>query len=1233
MTIRSRSLGRVALAASILGVVVVADLAPNVVAADDGVFISELHYDNDGADIGEAVEVTGPSGTDLTGWSIVLYNGSNGQTYDSVSLDGILSGDAGGEGASSFDRAGIQNGAPDGLALVDPDGAVVEFLSYEGSFDAVGGPADGLTSTDIGVAETGSTPVGDSLQLIDGAWTGPAGNTFGTVNGESDPDPDPDPVAAVINEFSYSTAGEDIEYVEVIGAALTDLSALSVVVIDGDDGSIEIGATAGTTDANGLWLLDLAANTISQGSVSVLLVDGWSGGADPLAGDFGTIVDTVAVSDGDAGDTLFGDTVLTDGYDGLAFAPGGASRIPDGVDTDMTADWVRNDFDKAGIDGFPGSLVMGEALNTPGTPNSMTVAPTLYISELHYDNAGGDVDEGVEISGTAGADLTGWTVVLYNGSNNSIYGTVTLDGTVDDEGAGLGARWFPYTGIQNGNPDALALVDPSGTVIEFLSYGGTIVAMGGPASGTESVDIGVSESGSTPLGQSLQLVDGTWTGPAANSFDVLNVGAVAPVDSCPDLPALTAIGQAQGAGDASPCVGELVAIEGIVVGDYEGASPALRGFYVQSADGNTDGDPATSDGIFVFNADDDEVALGDAVHIEGAVAEFQGQTQISNSTITVLSSGNTVTPAAVSLPVSSPDDFEAVEGMLVTFDQELVVTELYLMGRSGEVRVSSGTRLDQPTAVVEPGPDSIALQAANDLDVLIIDDPLQSENPDPYIFGPGDSAITAANPLRGGDSTTGATGVMTYTWAGYVGSDNAYRLRPAGDPIVFDSVNPRPSGPPSVGGTLKVVGFNVLNYFLTLDDGGANCGPDGAKQDCRGAETAQEYERQHAKLIAALLDIDADVYGFAELENTTGVDPLAPIVSDLNAAAGADVWSSVDTGTVGTDTIRVGMIYRNDVVGVVGTPAVLDNSVDPTFDDDRNRPSLAVSIEELASGAQMTVALNHWKSKGSCPSGTGPDADAGDGAGCWNATRAAAAGALVDWLATHPTGIADDDVLVFGDLNSYAQEDPIDVLRAAGYVDEVQRFTPGAHSYVFDGQWGTLDYAFASPSLDAQITGAADYHINSDEPPVLDYNTNFKTPAQIVDLYAPDRFRTSDHDPALVGIALDPIAAPTADCAVDYRIHAVWPGGFIAQIWIENTGDVPINGWDLGWTFEAGERVLFGWSGRYRQSGAEVSVHNVPWNRMIAPGGRTTIGFIGRRGAAWPVAPDEFTLDGLTCGG
>ena len=184
---RRRGLAATALLGLVAGpLAVLAPAAPASAFPGGGsaVFINEIHYDNDGTDVGELVEVANPSGVDLTGWSIVLYNGGNGAVYDTKTLAGsapVVS--------QTYPSNGIQNGAPDGVALVNGSGTLVQFLSYEGSFAGVGGPADGVTSTDIGVVEGGATLIGESLQLTgtgstygDFTWTGPTDDSPGTVN-------------------------------------------------------------------------------------------------------------------------------------------------------------------------------------------------------------------------------------------------------------------------------------------------------------------------------------------------------------------------------------------------------------------------------------------------------------------------------------------------------------------------------------------------------------------------------------------------------------------------------------------------------------------------------------------------------------------------------------------------------------------------------------------------------------------------------------------------------------------------------------------------------------------------------------------------------------------------------------------------------------------------------------------------------------------------------------------
>jgi predicted extracellular nuclease len=630
----------------------------------------------------------------------------------------------------------------------------------------------------------------------------------------------------------------------------------------------------------------------------------------------------------------------------------------------------------------------------------------------------------------------------------------------------------------------------------------------------------------------------------------LLVGALLLVPRSVGAPALCATAHTpvyaiQGSGNATPLAGQIVTTQGVVVGDFQGLSPALGGFYLQDVAG--DGDPLTSNGIFVFNRGRTTVSLGSVVRVTGRAEEFQDQTQIS-ATVTgaaIIDCGVTATvePTDVGLPF--PEDegsvpyLERYEGMLVRLPQTLFVTEHFQLGRFGQVVLSSGDRLYQPTQVTTPGPPALALQAENDRNRIIIDDQLNNQNPDPVLFGRGGEPLTAGNTLRGGDTATGLAGVMTYTWAGHAASGNAYRVRPVGalggGVPDFQPSNPRPAEPGPVGGSVRVASFNLLNYFNTFGPGNCSAGVGGQPVDCRGAANSLELERQAAKIVAALVGLDADVIGLQELEND-GYGPasaIADLVDRLNAATAPGTYAAIDvdaaTGqlnALGHDAIKVGFIYRPATVRPVGRTAVLNTGAFGLFTTlegarQRNRPALAQSFEEHAGGARFTAVVNHFKSKAtSCAdniSPVGPDPDLGDGQGNCNLTRTVAAQELVAWLATDPTGIGDPDVLTIGDLNAYAREDPVTALTEAGYTDLLRT---QAYTFAFSGQWGSLDYALASPTLTPQVAGATIWHINADEPSALSYSTRFKSAGQLAGLYAPDPFRSSDHDPVSVGLAL-----------------------------------------------------------------------------------------------------------------
>jgi len=790
---------------------------------------------------------------------------------------------------------------------------------------------------------------------------------------------------------------------------------------------------------------------------------------------------------------------------------------------------------RAVLAGIVSTLLAAGGLAMPAT--SAAAVPhddsTVFVNELHYDNDGTDAGEFVEIAGPAGTDLSGWSLVLYNGNGGAPYDTAALSGTIPDSQGGYGVVTvqYPVNGVQNGGEDALALVDGD-DVVQFLGYEGTTTAVGGPADGLTSTDIGAAETSSTPAGHSLQLSgtgttygDFTWSAPATATAGAPNTGqtfgdggggggdeppppAEPPTRDC-GAPA-TRIHAIQGTGDEfDPAFGGRQTIEGVAT------SVMLGGVWVQEETTDTDDDPTTSEGIFVFLGGQAAPEEGDVVRVTGTVTEYFGKTQLTDVTA-VDGCGAAPTPVVateVSFPLASPDDLERYEGMMVELVDELVISEYFNYARYGEVVVAKPPngwdRLHTPTAVVDPGAEANALAAEYATRRITIDDASTRQNPASIPHPGNGEPFGLDNRFRGGDTITGIQGILDYGF-------DRYRLQPTeyGD---YTRTNARPTQAPEVDGDLQVASFNVLNYFLTLDRDGNRCGPD-RSLDCRGADNADELERQRAKILSALAELDADVVGLMEVGNTTGVEPVRDLAQGLNERLGAGTYDFVDTGTIGTDAIRVALLYKPGTVRPVGDFAVLDSSDDARFDDQKNRPMLTQTFDEVG-GGRFTVSVNHLKSKGSDCDEVG-DPDTGDGQGNCNLTRTRAAQAIVDYLATDPTGSGDPDQLVIGDLNSYDHEDPIRALVDGGYVDEVRRFGGElAYGYVFDGQVGYLDHALASAGLDDQVTGAAEWHINADEPGILDYDTTYK-PDPVDAIYAPDAYRSSDHDAVLLGLDL-----------------------------------------------------------------------------------------------------------------
>ena len=592
----------------------------------------------------------------------------------------------------------------------------------------------------------------------------------------------------------------------------------------------------------------------------------------------------------------------------------------------------------------------------------------------------------------------------------------------------------------------------------------------------------------------------------------------------------TPIHAIQGSGNTSLLVGQTVTTTGVVT------KLSNNGFYLQDPVG--DGNPLTSDGIFVFTSTAPTVTAGQSIRLTGLVVEFNtgaasnadtaAHTVTELTTITglqVLGTG-TVLPTLITLPEAVNDDLERFEGMLVTLTGPLTVQQNFFQARFGQLTLAAGGRLETPTNRHRPGPLAQALADENARRRILLDDGRTTQNPNPTPY------LEAGGVPRAGDTVAAITGVIDY---GLATSSNAgvgdYKIHPTAAPV-FTAVNARSTTPPAVGGTLRLASFNVLNFFTTFTNGqtaagltgqGCTLGASVTASNCRGANNLAEFLRQRTKIVEALAAMDADAVGLMEIQNNASV-AAQNLVDALNARVGAGTYAVVPepaTGN-GSDAIRVAMVYKPGRLAVAGASLTDTAAVN-------NRPPLAQTFM-AANGEKFTLLVNHLKSKGSCPGAGDADAagnlDSGDGQGCWNALRLQQAQRLRVFVAQLQASSANNDVLLVGDMNAYGQEDPIFDLTSSGYVDQIGRFNALGYSYVFDGAAGRLDHAISTATMSGKVAFATHWHINADEAVLYDYNLEFKAPATTCgglcppDPYQPNPFKASDHDPVLLGLNL-----------------------------------------------------------------------------------------------------------------
>ncbi len=760
-----------------------------------------------------------------------------------------------------------------------------------------------------------------------------------------------------------------------------------------------------------------------------------------------------------------------------------------------------------------GALVAGAL----GAAPAAAASPDVVVAEVYGGggNSGATLrHDFVELRNDSAApvDVTGW-VVEYASAAGAFSARTPLTGSIAPGGrylvqqaagaggtAALPAPDATGTIAMSATAGKVRLVLPDGTVRDLVAYGSNATPFegSGPApSGSNTTS--VARAGADTDDNRADLAAGAPTpegtgGAGGGGPEEPPPGAL----DCAAPPAQRA-SDVQGSGASTPLAGRAVALEGVVVADLQDGG--LGGFHLQ--DLRPDGDPATSDAVFV--AASAPVALGDRVQVSGTAAEANGLTRVNADQVLVCGTAELPAPAPLALP-SGDAEREALEGVRVApAGGALTVSDLFGLDRFGEVVLSSGGVLRTPTDVAEPGAAADAVRADNARRRILLDDG-RSAN----LAGTGEAPpfLTVEDPVRVGDAVERLDDVVLSFGFG------AWRLQPAdgtAEGTTFAARNTRPEAPAAVGGRHRVASFNVLNYFTSVPSGEGPRAP-------RGADSAEELAQQEAKIVAAINALGADVVALMEIENSAALgeapdEALSTLVAALNRAAGAGTWAFVPSPSdlppaADQDVITNAIIYKPGRVERFGeATALTDAPGTPAAEADWDNAREPIAQAFVARGDRFTVVANHFKSKSG---GGAAGANLDQGQGAYNADRVGQAQALAAWTPVLRERSRDEDVLLLGDFNAYTLEDPLDVLRAAGYDELESTTTPGESSYVFGGESGSLDHALASASMAAKVTGVDVWGINAPESPAYQYDG-------LEALYDDDQFRASDHDPVVVG--------------------------------------------------------------------------------------------------------------------
>ncbi|QTE29989.1 ExeM/NucH family extracellular endonuclease [Pengzhenrongella sicca] len=809
-------------------------------------------------------------------------------------------------------------------------------------------------------------------------------------------------------------------------------------------------------------------------------------------------------------------------------------------------------------------------------PAGAAVSPTSQVVINEVYGGGGNSgatfrSDFIELAntGTTAVDVSGWSV-QYGSAAGTSWATTPLTGSIP-----AGATYLVQQATGAGGtvdlpaPDATGTLAMSGTagkvalsssasaltcattacataadVVDLVGYGATATAFAG--------------TGPAPAPSNTNSISRTAFANTANNAADFLAGAPTPQPSGatgeePGDPVAATILEIQGPGATSPLAGQAVITTGVVTAAYP--TGGYFGFAIQTPGSGGDTDLAartSSDGLFVYQASGGAptVAIGDHVQVTGTVSEFAGLTELTVADATgyevLPDAAAPVAPVTVAWPATDADR-EKLESMLFAPTGAYTVTDTYSTNQYGEVGLAFGdTPLVQPTEVGAPGSAEAAATAeSNAARGVVLDDGASTNFLSAANTGQTPPYVSLTNPVRVGAAAQFSRPVVVDY------RNDTWKLNPTAqvtsatadaDRVTFKNTRTdAPDATALAGADLTVASFNVLNYFTTLGADVAGCTPYADRagtgitvRECpgngpRGAWDGASLQRQQDKIVTAINATEADVVGLMEIENSAAVDgvastdeALAALTDALNAAAGAGTWAFVPSSAdlpdpAEQDVITNALIYRPAAVERVGASRALgDQSGDGQAFVNAREP-IGQAFAPVGGGEAFFVAVNHFKSKGSAGPLPG-DADAGDGQGASNASRVAQATAVRDWVPTVLDDYADpiEDVALLGDFNSYTQEDPLQVLYAAGYTDAGSAFAAGQYSYSFSGQSGSLDHVLLNEGFRARATGADIWEINSPESVALEYS---RYNAHGTLFYDTSAYRSSDHDPVVVGFA------------------------------------------------------------------------------------------------------------------